>query len=151
MKPVIGITSYVDNARWGVWDARAVLVPDSYVQMVRAAGGRAVVLPPDDADATDLVRRLDGLVLAGGADVDPARYGARPHPRTVFKPDRDEGEFAVVGAALAADLPILGVCRGTELLAIAYGGTLHQHLPDLIGNERHQPAPPHRLEPPVRP
>jgi putative glutamine amidotransferase len=141
MRPVIGVTSYVDDARWGVWDTRATLVPDAYVQLVREAGGRAVVLPPDESDAADLVRRLDGLVLAGGADIDPARYGAAPHPRTVAKPDRDGGELAVLHAALAADLPILGVCRGTELLAVVYGGTLHQHLPDLLGNDRHQPAP----------
>lgn len=141
MRPVIGITSYVEPARWGVWDAMATLVPDSYVQMVRRAGGRPVVIPPDDADGTDLVRRLDGLVLAGGADIDPVRYGSHPHPRTVTRPDRDAGELAVLAAAVDADLPVLGVCRGMELLAVAYGGTLHQHLPDVVGNERHRPAP----------
>jgi putative glutamine amidotransferase len=141
MKPVIGITSYVEPARWGVWDTTAALVPYAYVRMVQEAGGRPVVVPPDDGGGDELVRRLDGLVLAGGADVDPARYRARAHPRSVPRPERDAGELALLAAALDADLPVLGVCRGMELLAVAYGGTLHQHLPDLLGHERHQPAP----------
>jgi putative glutamine amidotransferase len=140
-RPLIGITAYVEPARWSVWDVRAVLIPESYVQMVHDAGGRAVVVPPFDEDATDLMRRLDGLVLAGGADIEPARYGAATHPRTVTRPDRDAGELAVARAAVDLDLPVLGVCRGAELLAVAYGGTLHQHLPDLLGHDRHQPAP----------
>jgi putative glutamine amidotransferase len=139
-RPLIGITAYVEPARWSVWDTRAVLIPESYVQMVHAAGGRAVVVPPLDEDATDLMRRLDGLVLAGGADVEPARYGAEAHSRTVTRPDRDAGELAVARAAVDLDRPVLGVCRGAELLAVAYGGTLHQHLPDLLGHDRHQPA-----------
>jgi putative glutamine amidotransferase len=141
MRPLIGITSYVEPARWGVWDMRAVLLPESYVRMVHDAGGRAVVVPPLDEDASDLLRRLDGIVLAGGADVEPARYGAEAHPRTVARPDRDAGELAVARAAIDIDLPVLGVCRGMEVLAVAYGGTLHQHLPDLLGHERHQPEP----------
>jgi putative glutamine amidotransferase len=140
-RPLIGITSYVEPARWGVWDMRAVLLPESYVRMVHDAGGRAVVVPPLDEDASDLLRRLDGMVLAGGADVEPARYGAQAHPRTVARPDRDAGELAVARAAIDLDLPVLGVCRGMEVLAVAYGGTLHQHLPDLLGHERHQPEP----------
>jgi len=144
-RPVIGITAYLEPARWGVWDTRAVLIPESYVRMVRDAGARPVVLPPDDvggaADAAGLVGRLDGLVLAGGADIEPSRYGAVAHPATVVRPDRDRGELAVLSAALDADLPTLGVCRGMELLAVAYGGTLHQHLPDVLGTGRHQPGP----------
>jgi putative glutamine amidotransferase len=140
-RPLIGITAYVEPARWGAWDMRAVLIPESYVQMVHDAGGRAVVVPPFDEDAADLVRRLDGIVLAGGADVEPSRYGAVAHPRTVARPDRDAGELAVARAAVDADRPLLGVCRGMEVLAVAYGGTLHQHLPDLLGDDRHQPAP----------
>jgi putative glutamine amidotransferase len=139
MRPVVGITCYVEPARWGPWDARAALLPYTYVAAVTAAGGRAVVLPPDP-DA-DVLTRLDALVLAGGADVGAARYGARPHPRTVDRPERDDGELALAAAALDADLPLLGVCRGAQLLAVACGGTLHQHLPDLVGGERHQPAP----------
>ena len=141
MTPVVGITAYVEPARWGVWDTRAVLVPEGYVRMVREAGARPVVLPPSPDDAADLVRRLDGLVLAGGADIEPAHYGAPVHPLTKTRPDRDSGELAVLAAALDADLPVLGVCRGMELLAVACGGTLIQHLPDVLGNERHQPAP----------
>jgi putative glutamine amidotransferase len=141
-RPVIGITAYAEPARWGVWEMRAVLVPESYVRMVTEGGGRAVVLPPDDGDAADLVRRLDGLVLAGGADIEPARYGAEPHELTVTRPDRDAGELAVLEAALDADLPVLGVCRGMELLAVACGGQLHQHLPDVLGGaNKHAPAP----------
>ncbi|GAA3301016.1 gamma-glutamyl-gamma-aminobutyrate hydrolase family protein [Dactylosporangium vinaceum] len=144
-RPIIGITAYAEQARWGVWDTRAVLVPEAYVRMVRAAGARAVVIPPDDLggreDAAGLVERLDGLLLAGGADIEPGRYGAEAHPSTVTRPDRDAGELAVLHAALAVDLPVLGVCRGAELLAVAYGGSLIQHLPDVLGNGRHQPAP----------
>ncbi|WP_238014722.1 gamma-glutamyl-gamma-aminobutyrate hydrolase family protein [Dactylosporangium sp. AC04546] len=142
MRPLVGITAYAEPARWGVWDTRAVLIPESYVRMVRDAGARPVVLPPDAGDdAAGLLGRLDGLVLAGGADIEPARYGAEAHPTTKTRPDRDAGELAVLRAALDADLPVLGVCRGMELLAVAYGGTLYQHLPDLLGNVRHQPAP----------
>jgi putative glutamine amidotransferase len=141
-RPLIGITAYVEPAAWGVWEMRAVLVPESYVLMVTEAGGRAVVLPPDEAGAADLVRRLDGLVLAGGADIEPSRYGAEPHELTVTRPDRDAGESALLGAAIDADLPVLGVCRGMELLAVAYGGRLHQHLPDVLGGaNKHAPAP----------
>ena len=140
--PVIGITSYVEQARWGAWVVATVLIPESYVRMVRAAGARAVVVPPDEAGAADLVRRLDGLVLAGGADIDPAHYGAPKHELTVTRPDRDAGELTILEAALEIDLPVLGVCRGAELLAVAYGGTLHQHLPDLLGDGNlHQPEP----------
>ena len=141
MTPLVGITAYVEPARWGVWDTRAALIPEGYVRMVCDAGARPVVLPPSPQDAADLVRRLDGLVLAGGADIEPAHYGAPAHPATKTRPDRDSGEFAVLAAALEADLPVLGVCRGMELLAVACGGTLTQHLPDVLGNERHQPSP----------
>ncbi|PSK67415.1 putative glutamine amidotransferase [Micromonospora sp. MH33] len=140
-RPVIGVTAYVEPAGWAVWrDVPAALVPQAYVRAVTAAGGRAVVLPPDDTDA-DVLRVLDGLLLAGGADVGPERYGRPPDPRTESRPDRDAGEFALLTAALAADLPVLGVCRGMQLLAVAYGGTLHQHLPDVVGHDRHRPAP----------
>ena len=142
MRPLIGITCYVELANWGGWDRRAALLPYQYVQRVREAGGLPVVLPPDPDTAVELVGRLDGLVLAGGADVEPARYGAAAHPATVCRPERDAGELAVLAAALAVDLPVLGVCRGAEVLAVQYGGTLHQHLPDLLdGDHRHLPEP----------
>ncbi|MDQ7907314.1 gamma-glutamyl-gamma-aminobutyrate hydrolase family protein [Phytohabitans sp. ZYX-F-186] len=138
MRPIIGITSYVEPAAWGVWhDVPATLLPHSYVRAVEAAGGRAIVVPPDPSGA-EILRVLDGLVLAGGPDVDPARYGTPADPRTDSpRRERDAGEFALVGA----DLPILGVCRGMQLLAVAYGGRLHQHLPDVLGHDKHRPAP----------
>jgi putative glutamine amidotransferase len=141
MRPVVGITTYVSPASWGVWhDVETTLVPHAYVEAVTAAGGRAVLLPPDDVD-TDVLRVLDGLVLAGGPDLSPELYGAEPGPLTVTHPDRDVAELALTRAALAADLPVLGVCRGLQVLVVAGGGTLHQHLPDLLGHERHRPAP----------
>jgi putative glutamine amidotransferase len=140
-RPLIGITTYVEAARWGAWDMRAALLPDSYVRSVHGAGGRAVLVPPLDEGGADLVRRLDALVLAGGADLDPAHYGEPAHERTVIRPDRDAGELAVLTAALEADLPVLGVCRGMQVMCVAYGGTLHQHLPEVVGHEGHQPAP----------
>ncbi|RKN49281.1 gamma-glutamyl-gamma-aminobutyrate hydrolase family protein [Micromonospora endolithica] len=140
-RPVIGITAYAEPASWAVWrDVPAVLVPEAYVRAVTAAGGRAVVLPPDDRDP-DVLDVLDGLLLAGGADVDPARYGQLPAPRTESRPVRDAGELTLVTAALGTDLPVLGVCRGMQLLAVATGGALHQHLPDVVGHDGHRPAP----------
>jgi putative glutamine amidotransferase len=141
MRPIIGITTYVEPASWGVWQELATtLVPHDYTEAVRLAGGRAVLIPPDDAD-TDILRHLDGLVLSGGADLAPELYGAEPEPLTVSSPERDAAEFPLVRAALAADLPILGVCRGMQVLVVAAGGTLHQHLPDVLGHEKHRPAP----------
>lgn len=141
MRPIIGITTYVEPASWGVWqDLDTSLVPHAYVESVTLAGGRAVLLPPDDLDA-DAVAVLDGLVLAGGADLDPAGYGAPADPRTETRPDRDRGELLLARAALDADLPVLGVCRGFQLLAVVAGGRLHQHLPDVLGHDKHRPAP----------
>ena len=141
MRPIIGITAYVVPATWGVWrDLPSTLVPHDYVEAVTLAGGRAVLLPPDDQDA-GVLRALDALVLAGGPDVDPALYGAGCGPHTDIRPDRDAGEMLLLRAALQADLPVLGVCRGMQLLAVAAGGSLHQHLPDVLGHERHRPGP----------
>jgi putative glutamine amidotransferase len=141
MRPIIGITSYVVPATWGVWhDLPTALIPNDYVAAVEQSGGRAVIIPPDARDP-DVLRVLDGLLLAGGPDVEPARYGAEPQPLTETRPDRDAGEFLLARAALTLDLPILGVCRGMQVLTVAAGGTLHQHLPDVLGHERHRPAP----------
>jgi putative glutamine amidotransferase len=141
MRPIIGITTYVEPASWGVWhDLDTTLLPHAYTEAVTRAGGRAVLLPPDDVDA-DVLQVLDGLVLAGGADVSPSLYGAEPAPLTDTRPHRDAGEMLLARAALAADLPVLGVCRGMQLLTVAAGGTLHQHLPDVLGHEKHRPAP----------
>jgi putative glutamine amidotransferase len=141
MRPIIGITTYVEPASWGVWhDLDAALVPHAYVAAVTLAGGRPVLLPPDPADA-DVLRVLDGLVLAGGADLGPDLYGAAPEPLTDPRPARDAAEMLLTRAALAADLPILGVCRGMQLLVVAAAGRLHQHLPDVLGHEKHRPSP----------
>jgi putative glutamine amidotransferase len=138
-RPLIGITSYVEQAKWGVWDMKAALVPYSYVQQVNDAGGRAVLIPPA-SESAEVLRALDGLLLAGGADIDPDRYGAEPHPETVgLRPERDEGEIQLLEAALSQDLPVLGICRGMQLMSVAAGGRLHQHLPDLVGHEGHRP------------
>jgi putative glutamine amidotransferase len=141
VRPIIGITTYVEPASWGVWrDVEATLVPHAYVEAVTLAGGRPVLLPPDGTDA-GVLRVLDGLVLAGGADLNPEWYGAAPEPLTDNRPIRDAAEMQLARAALDRDLPILGVCRGMQLLVVAAGGRLHQHLPDVLGHEKHRPAP----------
>jgi putative glutamine amidotransferase len=141
MRPIIGITTYVEPASWGVWhDLPTTLIPHAYTEAVTRAGGRAVLLPPDDLDA-GVLRVLDGLVLSGGADLDPALYRAARAPLTDTRPGRDSSEMLLTRAALEADLPILGVCRGMQVLTVAAGGTLHQHLPDVLGHEKHRPAP----------
>ncbi|MFJ3643081.1 gamma-glutamyl-gamma-aminobutyrate hydrolase family protein [Streptomyces sp. NPDC090108] len=130
-EPLIGVSTYLEgSARWGVWDMAAVLLPATYPRHVQRAGGVAVLLPPDAPErAAAAVARLDGLVVAGGPDVDPARYGAVRSPLTgPPAPERDAWELALIGAALAARVPLLGVCRGMQLLNVALGGTLVQHL-----------------------
>lgn len=151
-RPLIGITSYVEAARWGTWHTPAVLVPLAYVTAVEAAGGRAVLLPPSPDGTAETVERLDGLVLAGGADLAPALYGAQPEPWLEdTRPDRDAGEVAVLRAALRSRLPTLGICRGMQLLTVVTGGALVQHLPELVGHDRHRPGPAGRYgEHPVR-
>jgi gamma-glutamyl-gamma-aminobutyrate hydrolase PuuD len=140
-RPVIGITCYAETARWGVWSCPAVLVPADYVRQVAAAGGIPVLLPPRPEDA-EVLDRLDGLVLAGGADLDPGRYGAARHARTgAPQPDRDAAEFALLERAIDLDLPVLAVCRGLQALDVLRGGTLHQHLPEVVGSDAHVPAP----------
>ncbi len=142
MRPLIGITSYVEQARWGVWDTRAALVPYAYVEQVEAAGGLVTVIPPNAAHAREVLGAIDGLLLAGGADLDPALYGAEAHEQTLgVRPDRDAGEVAALGAAEELGLPVLGICRGMQLMTVAAGGTLHQHLPDVVGHENHRPEP----------
>ena len=137
-RPVIGLSAYCEEARWAHWQNPAVLLPANYADQVAAAGGIPVLLPPMPGVAT-AVDRLDGLLLTGGGDIDPARYGAQQHPRTgrVSVP-RDAAELELLDAATAAGLPVLGVCRGLQLLNVARGGTLHQHLPNDAG---HTPAP----------
>jgi putative glutamine amidotransferase len=140
-KPVIGLTTYLEPARFLVWETEAALLHRVYVDSVVAAGGVPVLLPPVSDAYPELVSAVDGLVLVGGADVEPARYGQEPHATTYTRPNRDTFEFGLLEAALAADLPVLGVCRGLQVLSVALGGTLAQHLPDTTGSTEHQPAP----------
>jgi putative glutamine amidotransferase len=131
VRPLIGLSSYAEPAQWGAWQLPAALLPLNYAEQVAAAGGVPVLLPPVPGIA-GAVGRLDALVLTGGGDIDPAAYGAAPHPRTGrVSPERDQAELDLLAAALAAGLPVLGICRGLQLLNIARGGTLHQHLADL--------------------
>jgi gamma-glutamyl-gamma-aminobutyrate hydrolase PuuD len=139
VKPVVGITTYVERASWGIWSRPVALLPRSYTDAVAAAGGVPVLLPP--AAVPDAIRAVDALLLAGGADLDPAGYGAPAHPRTgPSYPERDAAEVALLSAALDAGKPVLGVCRGMQLLNIALGGGIVQHLPDAVGHTGHQPA-----------
>jgi len=140
MAPTIGITTYHKNADWRGWSEEGALLPWTYVSAVRKAGGRPVLLPPggdtDEAEAT--VSVLDGLIIAGGGDIDPVHYGAEKHPATAgIAPDRDAWELAIADAAVRTDVPLLGICRGMQVLNVACGGTLHQHVPDLVGHEAH--------------
>ncbi|KIZ17664.1 gamma-glutamyl-gamma-aminobutyrate hydrolase family protein [Streptomyces natalensis] len=146
-QPLIGISTYQQEARWGVWTLPAALVPAGYPRLVQRSGGLPALLPPGDPDtAAAVVARLDGVVIAGGADVQPARYGAQPHPRTGPPSlDRDAWELALIEAALAARVPLLGICRGLQLLNVALGGTLIQHLDGHAGPDGvfdHHPVKP---------
>jgi putative glutamine amidotransferase len=141
MRPVVGITSYVEQARWGVWDVPACVLPFRYVERVEAAGGTAVVLPPSAAGDTAVLHRLDAVVFAGGADLDPALYGEAPHAETTgVRPERDAAEVPLMRAALDRDMPLLGICRGMQVLIVVRDGSLVQHLPDQVGHDRHRPA-----------
>jgi putative glutamine amidotransferase len=140
--PVIGITTYREQARWGVWDVPADVLHAAYARAVEAAGAAVVLLPPGDpVNAAAVLDRVDGLVVAGGADVDPVQYDADPHPRTAgTRPDRDAWELALLDAAADRDLPTLMVCRGMQLEAARVGGDLDQHTPDVVGHEEHSPG-----------
>ncbi len=141
-RPLVGVTTYLERAQMGVWDTRAVYLPHAYLAPLTAAGATVVALPPQPAslsDADALLATLDALVIAGGYDVDPARYGSEPHPTSdAPRSDRDEWELALVDAARRADMPLLGICRGAQVLNVSRGGTLHQHLPDVVGHTQHQ-------------
>jgi gamma-glutamyl-gamma-aminobutyrate hydrolase PuuD len=142
MRPIVGITSYAENARWGVWEAPAALIPLSYVRAVEDAGGRALLVPPNVEGVEETLDALDGLVLSGGADLDPASYGADAHPETNgVRPERDRAELALLEGALARDMPVLAVCRGSQVLNVARGGDLVQHLPEIVGHEGHKETP----------
>jgi gamma-glutamyl-gamma-aminobutyrate hydrolase PuuD len=145
--PLIGVTTYRQQTSWGPWDRLAAVLPTSYTDSVASAGGYPVLLPPfigghnEDAVACGVVDALDALVLVGGGDIDPARYGQSPHDAASgVDPIRDASELALLRAALGAALPVLAICRGMQLLNVQLGGTLIQHVPDVVGNDGHQPA-----------
>ncbi len=138
--PVVGIVGTLEQARWSYWDLEAVLVPRNYLDAVHRAGGLALIIPPvaEMAPAAAL-DRVDALLLIGGADIDPASYGAEAHPETRgTKPERDAAEIALTREAWARDLPMLGICRGMQLMNVAAGGTLAQHLEDEVGHPDHR-------------
>jgi putative glutamine amidotransferase len=140
--PVIGIVAALEQARWSHWDEQAYLLPRNYVDAVRRAGGIAVILPTDpraEDEPGPWLDLLDGLILAGGADIDPAAYGAERHPTVVATtPERDAFELALTRGALERDVPFLGICRGMQLMNVARGGTLLQHVPETHGHEDHR-------------
>jgi len=139
--PMIGISAYCELARWGVWEAQAMVLPRRYADRVSAAGGIPVLLPPVP-DIEEALDRLDAVVLSGGGDIDPARYGAPPAAETrSVRAERDTAELALFDAALARRLPVLGICRGMQVINVARGGSLHQHLPAVVGHDGHAPLP----------
>jgi putative glutamine amidotransferase len=141
-RPLIGITSYVEPAQWGAWELQAALVPWMYVQAIERAGGRALLVPPSEEALEETLDALDGLLFSGGSDLDPDSYGAEAHPETTAtRPERDRGELALLEGALGRDMPVLAVCRGSQVLNVARGGDLVQHLPEVVGNERHKHTP----------
>lgn len=142
MRPLIGITTYAQEASWGVWRLPAALIPLDYVDAVERAGGRPVLIPPSEDGVGETLDALDGIVFSGGADVDPSRYGADAHPETDAPQERrDAGEMALLAAALGRDMPTLAICRGFQLLNVLRGGNLVQHLPDDVGTEEHKQIP----------
>ena len=142
-RPVIGITSYApERVKWGVWEDPVIMVPASYVAAVEHAGGRPLVLPPTADSVEETLDIVDGIIFSGGGDLDPARYGADPHPATdAPRPERDDAELALLTAALERDLPVLAVCRGSQVLNVALGGDLVQHLPERVGHDDHRHTP----------
>jgi putative glutamine amidotransferase len=141
-RPLIGITTYVTPAKWGSWELQAALVPAQYVDAVERAGGRAVLVPPSEEGIEELLLAVDGLIFSGGSDLEPETYGQEPHPETYgVVRERDDAELALLTAALAHDLPVLAICRGSQVLNVALGGDLVQHLPEVVGDEKHKHTP----------
>jgi len=144
-RPAIGICAALEQAKWSVWDQRAVLLSHSYLTAIQDAGGLALMIPPDSRlieHPDEVLDRIDGLILAGGADIDPSSYGAEPHPQTKGTvPERDEVELVLARRAVDRDMPVLGICRGMQLMNVAFGGTLIQHLPDDVGHSDHRRQP----------
>jgi len=142
MRPLIGITAYAEEASWGVWTVPAAFAPLSYVRSVDAAGGRALLVPPVDDAVEETLDALSGVVFTGGPDLDPTLYGAEAHAETVtVRPERDRAEIALLAGALERDMPVLAICRGSQVLNVALGGDLEQHVPDRVGHDRHKETP----------
>ena len=142
MRPVIGITSYVEQAKWLVWESQVALAPMTYVEAIQRAGGRPVIVPPMPEGVDETLALLDGIVFSGGSDIGPERYGADAHPQTKnVRSWRDDAELPLLEGALARDIPTLAICRGMQLLNVVRGGDLHQHLPELVGHEEHKQVP----------
>ena len=140
--PVVGITAYAEQAQFGAWDIPTAFVPLTYVRAVEEAGGRALLVPPSLEAIEETLDVLDGLVLSGGADLDPGLYGEEAHEATFgVDPVRDSAELALLSAALERDLPVLAVCRGSQVLNVALGGDLEQHIPDRLGHDGHKVTP----------
>ena len=145
-RPLIGVCAAVERAAFGVWeDEPAVLLPLSYARAIHGAGGMLAMLPPDRRATeapSEILERIDALVLGGGADIDPESQGVEAHPETIgSNPDRDRFEIALAREAIERGMPLLGVCRGMQILNVACGCTLDQHIPDRLGHERHRPVP----------
>jgi putative glutamine amidotransferase len=141
-KPIIGITTYLTPARFGAWQEETALIPAAYVRAIEAAGGRPLLVPPSTDGIDETLDRLDGLLFSGGSDLDPELYGQETHPETNgVVPERDRAEIALLRAALERDMPVLAVCRGSQVLNVALGGDLVQHLPDVVGDEKHKHTP----------
>jgi gamma-glutamyl-gamma-aminobutyrate hydrolase PuuD len=141
-RPVVGITTHVTPAKWSYWELEAALVPAQYVRAVERAGGRPLLVPPSTNGVEETLDAVDGLVFSGGADLDPEVYGQEPHEETFgVDSERDKAELALLTTALERDMPVLAICRGSQVLNVARGGNLHQHLPELVGHERHKHAP----------
>jgi putative glutamine amidotransferase len=141
-RPLIGITTYVTPAKWSYWELEAALIPVEYVRAVERAGGRALLVPPSEDGVEETLEALDGLLFSGGADLDPGLYDQEPHEETFgIHEERDRAELALLEAALERDMPVLAICRGSQVLNVARGGDLVQHLPEVVGDEKHKHTP----------
>jgi gamma-glutamyl-gamma-aminobutyrate hydrolase PuuD len=142
MKPLIGITTYITSARFGSWEEVTSLVPQDYVRAIEHAGGRPLLVPPSEDGIEETVDAFDGVIFSGGSDLDPEMYGQEAHLETYgIVEQRDRAELALLEAALARDMPVLAICRGSQVLNVALGGDLVQHLPDVVGDEKHKHTP----------
>jgi gamma-glutamyl-gamma-aminobutyrate hydrolase PuuD len=141
-RPLIGITTYITPAKWSYWELEAALIPVDYVRAIERAGGRALLVPPSEDGVEETLQALDGLLFSGGSDLDPDLYDQEAHDETFgIHEERDRAELALLEAALRRDMPVLAICRGSQVLNVARGGDLVQHLPDVVGDEKHKHTP----------